>query len=145
MPDGIELRVEGLRELQRALKETSDETPKAIQTAHKAVAQIVVDEARRNAAGTTLPSRIRVSGTTRRAAVRFLGHKRKGEARTTDALLQEFGGRAPLFGDREHWHTVKPKKKGGYYIYPAIGSTRDEVMKRYLDELDKALRRHFAE
>lgn len=144
--DGIRLYIHppgALRDLQRALKETADETPKAIQTAHKAVAGIVVAEAQRNAAGTTLAARIRAFGTTRNAGVRFLGHKPRGKSRATDALLQEFGGRAPLFGNRDHWHTVKPKRKSGYLIYPAIRDTRQKVMDAYLDELDQAIRRHW--
>jgi len=138
-------RVAGLRELQKALKETSDEAPKAIQNAHKQVAAIVVRKARQNVSGTTLADRILVSGTTRGAAIRFKGHKPKGQSKSTDAFVQEFGGRAPLFGDRDHWHDVKPKNKRGYFIYPAIRETQDKVNDRYLKALDAAIARHWAE
>lgn len=139
----VTIHTVGLKELQKALRQTSDKAPKAIQNAHKAVAGIVVAEAQRNVSGTTLGDRIRAVGTTRNAAVRFLGHKRKGPSKATDALLQEFGGRAPLFGDRNHWFEVKPKRSSGYIVYPAIRDTRQEVMDRYLDELDEALRVHW--
>lgn len=140
----VEIKVSGLRELQRALRATSEQTPKVIQSAHKDVAGIVVRQAQQNTTS-TLAQRIRAVGTTRKAAVRFLGHRPRGDARTTDALLQEFGGRAPLFGDRDHWYTVKAKKKSGYIVYPAIRDTRDEVMRRYLEALDEAIRRHFSD
>ena len=139
----VKVRVTGLRELQRALKTTGEKTPKAIQSSHKVVADIVVTDARKRAAGTTLGPRIRASGTTRTAAVRFLGHKRKGKSSTSDAMLQEFGGRAPLFGNRDHWHTVKARNKQGYLIYPAIRATRGQVMARYMRELDRSVAAHF--
>lgn len=140
----VSMRVEGLRELQKALRATSEQTPKVIQTAHKEVAEIVAAEARRNASGTSLGSRIRAFGTTRAAGVRFLGHRPRGESKTTDAFLQEFGGRAPLFGNKNFWHTVKAPRKSGYFVYPAIASTRDEVEDRYLESLDRALKQHWS-
>lgn len=145
MAGKVRIEIEGLRELQKALKITSEQTPRAIQEAGKSVMEIVAARARLNAAGTRLASRIKVFGTTRAAGLRFLGHRPRGRSRSTDALLQEFGGRAPLFGDRDHWYTVKPKRRSGYIIYPAIAATRDEVLERYLDVLDEAIRRHYAD
>lgn len=141
----VHVRVAGLRETQKALRETSDQAPKAIQSAHKSVAEIVAARARSYAAGTTLPDRIKAVGTTRVAAVRFYGHRPKGTVRTTDAALQEWGGRAPLFGNREHWFEVKRKNKRGYFIYPAVRSTREKVMDVYLARLDEAINRHFTQ
>lgn len=139
----VRLNVSQLRELQRALRATTDGTPRVIQTAAKEAAEITVKAARANAAGTQLPDRIVAVGTTRAAAVRFYGHRPKGRSRTTDAIVQEFGGRAPLFGNRDHWHTVKPKKKDGYILYPAIRDTRQEVAAVFLDRLEGLLARHF--
>jgi len=139
MSTRLTMKIEGLRELQKALRQMSDKAPKVIQSAHKEVASVVVAEAKRNSDSAELASRIRAFGTTRAAGVRFLGHKTKGQSKTTDALLQEFGGRAPLFGDRDRWYTVKAKKRGGYIVYPAIRATRDEVNRIYLDELQKAI------
>jgi hypothetical protein len=141
---GAEFKIIGLRELQRALKATSEQAPKAIQSAHKAVAEIVAVAARRNTDSAELQSRIKTFGTTRAAGIRFSGHKPKGSSSSTDALLQEFGGRAPLFGDRNHWFTVKQPEKSGYIVYSAIASTPDEVEDRYLKELDKAIRQHWS-
>ena len=134
------LRVEGLQELQRSLRAMSDETPKVIQAAHKEVAQIVVPVAQRNAASFALAARIDARGTVKGAAIRFRGHVPRGKSRTTDALLQEFGGRAPLFGDKNHWYQVKVKNPKGYIIYPAIRETRSEVERLYLSKLDEAIR-----
>lgn len=155
----LKVQVVGIRELQRALRATSDAMPKAIQNAHKSVAEIVVRAAKGNAAGTSMVDRIRAVGTTRDAKIRFLGHRQKPRSSrfigprlnriphkgNTDAFLQEFGGRAPLFGLRDHWHEVKARNRRGYIVYPAIRQTRDQVMERYAEALDEALQRHFAE
>lgn len=139
------LHTTGLKELQKALKETSDKAPKAIQKAHKSVAGIVLRRVEKNLSGTTMGPRAKAFGTTRAAGIRFLGHKPKGDVKTTDALLQEFGGRAPLFGNRDVWNTVKPKNKKGYFVYPAVRDTRDEVMLAYGDALDKAVAEHWSQ
>ncbi|MFO7294323.1 MAG: hypothetical protein C0P76_014695 [Acidimicrobiia bacterium] len=139
----VRLNVSQLRELQRALRATTDGTPRVIQTAAKEAAEITVKAARANAAGTQLPSRIVAVGTTRAAAIRFYGHRPKGRSRTTDAFVQEFGGRAPLFGNMDRWYTVKPRKKDGYILYPAIRDTRQEVAEAFLDRLEDLLARHF--
>jgi hypothetical protein len=141
----ITIQVDGLRELQRALRATSEKAPKVIQTAHKQVAEITAKEAQRFAAGTTLGSRIKAFGTTRHAGVRLLGHKPKGSSKSTDARLQEYGGRVPLFGDRQHWFLVKAINPDGYYLNPAVEATHDQAMAIYLEKLDEALTRHFAE
>lgn len=140
----MRINVSHLRELQRALRATSDGMPKAIQSAAKEAAEITVKAARANAAGTQLPERIVAVGTTRAAAVRFYGHRPKGQSRSTDAHLQEFGGRAPLFGNRKHWFTVKPRKNSGYIIYPAIGETREEVSEVFLEKLQENIDRHYS-
>lgn len=141
----LTIKVEGLREIQKALRQMSTETPRLIQSVHREVAEIIVPVARRNANSVELAQRITAVGTTRKAAIRFKGHKPKGRSRSTDALLQEFGGRAPLFGNLNFWHTVKPKRKQGYIIYPAIKATRQQVMDVYLAKLDEAIRRHWTE
>lgn len=138
----VTLQVEGLRELQKALKQMSDETPKVIQEAHKEVAGIVVREAQTNTDSSELRGRIKAFGTTRRAGVRFSGHRPRGSA-TTDAFLQEFGGRAPLFGNKNHWFTVKESRKGGYIIYPAIRDTRERMVDAYMEKLDESIQRHW--
>lgn len=145
MPDNISIRVEGIPQLQKALRQTAEKTPKVIQGAHKDVANIVVPVAQRNAASAELASRIIAVGTVKGAAIRFKGHKPKGRSRTTDARLQEFGGRAPLFGDRNYWYTVKAKNRDGYIVYPAIRETRDQVMRAYMSKLDEALRLYWAQ
>jgi len=139
------VRVEGLRELQKALKATSEQPPKAIQKGHKRVAEIVTRVAKQKASGTTLPERITASGTTRKAQIRFKGHrnKRGSASKKTDAFLQEFGGSAPLFGNLAKRHIVKPRRKGGYIVYPAIAETRDRVEAEYIDIMDDELRLHW--
>lgn len=157
----LTLRVHGLRELQKALRETAEGTPKVIQQAHRQVVEeVLIPAAKRNLAGTSMVDRVKAFGTTREAGLRFLGHKPKRRksigptmtefatgrrATKTDAYLQEFGGRAPLFGNRNRWYTVKPKKRSGYFIYPAIRDTHGQFMDAYLKVLDEALRKYWAE
>ena len=141
----IALKVEGLRELQRSLRQMEEKTPKLIQSVHKDAAKIVLPVAQRKAGSAELAGRIIAVGTTKGAALRFKGHRPRGTAKSTDALLQEFGGRAPLFGNKNHWYTVKPKKQGGYIIYPAIKETRHQVEVVYLRMLDEAIRRYWSD
>lgn len=138
--ESLSVHVEGIPELQRALRRMQEGTPKVIQGAMKEVAEIVVAEAKRNAGSANLAARIDARGTVKGAMIRFRGHKPKGKSKTTDWRVQEFGGRAPLFGDRNHWYEVKPRNRKGWIIYPAIRSTRQQVMDAVLPKLDEALR-----
>ena len=61
---------------------------------------------------------IKTSGTQREAAIKV---------QTADAKIQEFGGRAPLFGNRSRWFQVRPQNRDGYFLYPAIRETGPTV------------------
>lgn len=134
--------VSGLRETLTALRRVETGAPRAIAGAHKVIAErIVVPEAKRRANARPrrvrtgrIAASIRAGGTQRSPVIRV------GSRQVQDAKVQEFGGRAPLFGNRERWHVVRPRRKGGWFLFPAIRATRDRVMAEYLEALDDALR-----
>ena len=148
MAVNAQARIEGLREFQRTLKHLPNEVKLEIKVTNKALAEVVAAEARQRANArpratrtNTLAPRIRARNTLREPTVVVLGHPSKRGSRGSDAKVQEFGGRAPLFGNRSKWFTVRPRQKGGYFLFPAVKAKRDVINKGYLDALDKALRR----
>ena len=140
----MKVQVDGLRELTKALRQTDKQAPKAVSRAHKKVAGIVVRQAQANARGRPRRQRmghiektIKARGSQRRAQIAA------GGSRAPDIFVQEFGGRVPLFGNQQRKVLARPRNRSGWFLYPAIRETRDEVMEAYLDELDDALRDHF--
>jgi len=143
--EGITLEVTGLRDLKKALKDVETFSPREISQAHKKVADLVVPEVKRRAAsrprkerGTGIESTVRASGIQGGARV-VIGNKGR-----TDAYVQEFGGRAPLFGDRSKWNQVRPWNRQGYFVFPAIRAKQDVIGRAYLEALDEVARRYFA-
>lgn len=141
-------RVEGLREFQRTLRRLPNEVKVEVKATNRVLAEVVAAEARvranarpRKTRTYTLAPRIRARSALREPTIVVLGHPRKRGSRGSDAKVQEFGGRAPLFGNRSKWFDVRPRQKGGYFLYPAVKAKRDVINKGYLDALDKALRR----
>lgn len=142
---GVTLEVAGLRELKKALKDVEDFTPKEITEQHKKVAQLVVPEIKARADARPRKTRtgqiaasVRASGDQSSAKVTI------GNRQRTDAYVQEFGGRAPLFGDRSKWNQVRPANRQGYFVYPAIRAKSDVIGKAYLEALDEVARKYFA-
>lgn len=139
---------EGLKEFRKLLKALPDETKDELRRTNKQLAEIVAAEARRRA--NTRPGvkkrtfetsqSIKTGNVLREPVIRVSGHKKRGQ-RSSDATVQEFGGRAPLFGNRSKWFTVRPKQQGGAFLYPAVKAKRDVIADGYLDALDKAIRR----
>lgn len=140
-----QVRIDGLREFQRTLRFLPDEVKAEVKKTNKQLAEIVAKEARQRANTRPVKKRtfktaqsIRTGLVLREPAIRVKGHGRRG---STDAMVQESGGRAPLFGDRTIWNTVRPKRKDGYFLYPAVRAKRGVINQGYLDALEKALRR----
>lgn len=139
---------EGLREFQRLLKALPDEVKDELRATNKQLAEIVAAEARRRANSRTpvenrtfgIAQSIKTGNVLREPTIRVGGHRTRG-SRSTDAKVQEFGGRAPLFGNRNRWFDVRPKRQGGYFLYPAVKAKRDVIQDGYLNALEKAIRR----
>ena len=138
----MSIRVEGLREMTTAMRRVKGESPKEIGQYHKQVAEFVARDARArantrpraNRTGRTAAG-IKTRGTQREAAIRVV---------TPDAHVQEFGGRAPLFGNRNFWFQVRPKNKGGWFLFPAVRANREAFNRFYIKGLETVIRRYWA-
>lgn len=139
--------MEGLREFQRSLRFLEPEVKQRVKQANKELAEIVAVEARQRASArprkvqtNTFAPRIKTGLVLREPSIRVLGHPKKKGRTGSDAKVQEYGGRAPLFGNRSRWFEVRPRKKGGYFLFPAVKAKRDEFTRKYLEALERALR-----
>jgi hypothetical protein len=146
--EGVTLQVSGLRELNKALRAMTNETPKEIARFHKRVAQLLVPEVKARADARPRKQRsgeiarsVRASGTQRSARILVGGRGRD----SNPARVQEFGGRAPLFGNRSRWYQVRPRRSEGWFVGPAIKARRDAINRIYLKALDDTIRRHYSE
>jgi hypothetical protein len=145
----VQVAVQGLKEFQRQLKNLEPAVKDEIKKTNKALAEIVATEARSRANSRpgvknrtyTLSQSIVTGNVLSAPTIRVKGHPRKKGRTGSDAKVQEFGGRAPLFGNRAKWFDVRPRKQGGYFLFPAVKAKRDVIARSYLDALDKALRR----
>lgn len=126
------VRVEGLAELQRALRQLSSEFPKEMRLEGKAIATDVADDARSRAfslggvAAKTAPS-IKASAGARFAGVAFGGP------------AYPFAGGAEFGSIR--YSQFKPwrgnSSDAGYFVYPSIRDQADSIEERYLEALGR--------
>lgn len=138
----LALKVEGLREATSAMRKVKGETPKEVSQYHKQVAELVARESK--TAANTRPRKVRTGHIER--AIRTRGTQREAAVRVVspDAFVQEFGGRAPLFGNRNRWFTVRPRNKDGWFLYPTVKRNRDRINRFYLKGLEEAIKRYWA-
>ena len=129
--------VEGVAALRKALKAVSDQAPKELNEASKAVAAFVADDARSLAAGLggvaakVAPS-VKGSGNARGGALTL------GGTAYPMALGAEFGGRG-----RPTTQQFRPHKgRTGYFAYPAIRRNADEIESAYTEKLDDLMRKY---
>lgn len=136
------VRVIGLKELQKALRDADKELPKQLREANKQAAEIVTGKARSNFLGRpgvapkVAPS-VRALAQQRSASVKI------GGARFPYALGSEFGGGRHGKGNPTpaggHTTQFPPFRKSGYALYPAIASESDRVVDAYGDVIDALL------
>lgn len=112
------IRIDGLRELQKALKELDGESQKELRLALNEAANVVVNVARRRIPVQTGAARasVRASSGQRSASVTAGGRK------APYLPWLDYGGRTGRKGS-----AVRPFIKGGRYIYPAYESQHDNV------------------
>lgn len=120
------VRIEGLRDMVRALRQVNADLPKALRIAANAAADIVVTEAQR-----TVPTR------TGRAKASI-----KAKSTRTAARVTSGGRRAPYMPWLDYGGKVgknnsasRPFIADGRYVYPAFRSKRDEFEKVLRAEL----------
>ena len=104
----LTVEVEGYRDLQRALRSAPADTRKEVRKGLRTAATTVRDDARRRAPSRSgrLRRSLRVSVTQRGVAV---------GSRLPYAAIHEFGGRHPLFGDRDNWYAQRARP----FLFPA--------------------------
>lgn len=133
------VNVEGLRELNKSLKEMGPEFPREMRLANKEIATSVLEAARSRAfslggvAAKTAPT-LRVSAGTTSAGVAL------GGTRAPYAAGAEFGGgRTPTTRQFKPW-----RGKGsdaGYFLYPTIRDNAEEIEAQYREALDDLIAR----
>jgi phage gpG-like protein len=121
MAGPVAVRVEGLRELQKALKEVDGKLHREIRLALNEGAKVVAD-----AANPTIP---RVSGNLA-ASVRPSSTQREGRVTMGTGAVPyagwiEFGGKIPHRGGGV---SVRPFIRQGRYLFPAAVRKTDEVV-----------------
>lgn len=114
--------IEGLREVQKALRDLSDDLKDAMKPTHKKAAEIVVDGAKRIA-----PVRTgRLAASIRAAAVRTGGRVRVGSSAVPYAGPIHFGWPA---------RRITPQP----FVYEALDPRRAEVAAVYADRLNQLI------
>jgi HK97 gp10 family phage protein len=125
-----ELRIEGLREFNRNLKQLDSDLPKAVRLAFNAAADIIVDEAKPKVPSRRGRARSTVKARSTRTQSRVVG----GGNRAPYYPWLDFGGKIPR-GPR------RPFLKHGRYIYNAYFRNKGEYQKVMEEQLVDVARR----
>ena len=137
------IHVEGLAELRRQLRivgNVLDENAGAeLKAANKAASEIVAKEAKARAPYDRgdLFRTIRPANTQKGAYV-YGGPT----ARSPHFIVQEFGGTIPRYHSKKRTF-VKPRKRSGYFFYPALENKQRQVVGAYSLAIDAILKRYF--
>lgn len=132
MPEQV--RVEGLRELQRDLRRVDTGLPRELRQAGLAAAEVVAQQAR-----VLVPVRSgRLQRTIKARAQQRGASVKAGTAKTVPyAGVTEFGGAVPAGSGTAH-HTPRP------FMYPALEQSRDRAIDRYTDAVRALISRVFS-
>lgn len=123
---GPGIYVQGIAELQRALKALGDDLPRELRTANLSVAELIAEYARFNALG--------AGGVARHVEPSIVA-----AAQQRSASLAWGGSGFEMAGGAEfgaiQYHQFKPwtgnGPNAGYFIYPTIRSKRQEIIDLY--------------
>lgn len=129
MPEPI--RIVGLREFTRALRETDAALPKEIRVAHNDVASLLIGETRPK-----IPKRSgRAAGSLRAASTRKAVRVRAGGRRAPYYPWLDFGGRVG-----KGKSIKRPFLPDGRYLYDSYYHLRSQgrIQERYVEALSKA-------
>lgn len=132
------IQVEGLKELRQALRDLGPNWPKEMRKANIRSAELVAEEARRKAdslggvAGKVSPS-IKAAGEQLAAKVRW------GGSQFPFAAGAEFG--SIKYKQFKPWRGSDAN--AGYFVFPAVRSTRDQLIDVYADAVDELTSRAF--
>lgn len=126
----MQIDIVGYRDFQSALKRYAPETRKELTKRLRALAKTVALDASSRAPRDTgaLAASIKPSSTMKGAAIR---------SKLPYARISEFGGRHPVFGDRENWkdHPERP------FMRPAVNDAREKAVDEARAAIDEAFRK----
>lgn len=125
------IHIEGLVELQKALRKADSDLPKRLRLANKAAAEVVAQEARRRTPVRTGKAQRSIASRAEQRGASVKG----GGARVPYFPWLEFGGRVG-----RNKAVVRPFIKGGRIIYPALAAKGGEAVDKYATEIDALLR-----
>lgn len=138
---GPEVRVEGLRELQREMRAVERALPRELRAASKEAADVVAEGTRRAFAGLggsapkVVPT-VKALAQQRGASVKIGGSSSVGGK---VALGNEFG--SVRYKQFPSWRGSG--QGAGYALFPTIRQRRDEVLETYGRALDRVTKRAF--
>jgi hypothetical protein len=130
------IQVEGLAELNRALKKVEGGTPNALRETNKKVAEKVAQSARSNASG--------LGGVAAHVAPSL-----RATAGATSAGVSGGGAAFPMFGGAEFGALRYPQFKpwrgsgsdAGYFLFPAIRDEAPHIEDEYREALEDLIRK----
>lgn len=151
--DGF-VRIRGLKDLQKALRQIDKQLPRELATANQTVAQHIVDEATATARGLG-PLWARAARSMRAARQQRVAAINLGGARHPEALGAEFGAirnipRDVQRGDQRYtirgWNQFRSWRgsagNAGYFLYPTVRREGDRIVELYAEVLDDLMARH---
>lgn len=127
------IRMGGIRELQKALKEIDGEAQKELRLVWNAAAEMVAAEARSRMPSKSGKARasVKVASSQREARVKI------GAARAPYAPWLDFGGKVGREGS-----ITRPFLKDGRYVYPAYYSLKDDIQKLLEKKIQELCEKH---
>lgn len=131
------IRVTGLKELRKGLKEADATFPKQLQKANKGIAAELVPEARSRMAGHSPSAGSRAAGTIRALASGTRAQLAGGSNSVPWYMGHEWGS--------NRFAQFPARNTGGNALYPTIKANRERMIERYGEMLDELLRSAFPE
>lgn len=113
------IQIEGLAQLNRALRRLDAEAPKGLRLAHNEAANIVVDAARPRMPRKSGRAQASVKARSTRTATRVSA----GNSRAPYVPWLDYGGEGRIAGRP----SKREFRKGGRYVYPAFHDNRNRV------------------
>lgn len=144
---GDSIKIVGLAALNRTFKKIDEDIPKEVAQTHREFATYVARLAKSYAASRPrktssghVERTITARGYANKAAIAATGRRGK-RSKNTDIMVQEFGGTVPLYGHPTKRFVVRPRKKDGYFMFPAVKEARPRIESVYLPALQRTINR----
>ncbi|MGH3834192.1 MAG: HK97 gp10 family phage protein [Pseudonocardiaceae bacterium] len=123
------MQIDGLSEFLRDLKRFEPAVSKQFRTRLRKAVEVVAKDAQRRAPKKSGKLAKGIGPSVTNTGARLL-------SKAPHARIQEFGGRHPVFGNRENW-VFQPARP---HIFPAVDAGREEVNTEALAALDDAIK-----